>query len=311
MRTAMSEMIQAAQDALTTSIEQLDGRGRFHEDHWTRPEGGGGRSRVLQDGAVFEKAGCGVSMVHGELSKEAVAQMGGGQGLPADFPRTFFAAGISLVFHPRNPHAPTMHANVRYFERGDGSVPGSWWFGGGADLTPSYLYDEDVIHFHRTLQQACDRADPSFYGRYKKWCDDYFFIKHREERRGVGGIFFDDLRDRTPTQLLSFVKDMIHSVIPAYVPIIEKRGNQAYSDLEKNWQQIRRGRYVEFNLVYDRGTVFGLKTGGRTESILMSLPLTARWEYDHHPAVGSPEAALLAVLHTPRDWLCSETPRAS
>jgi coproporphyrinogen III oxidase len=302
MREKMSEMIHAAQDALTTSIEQLDGSGRFHEDQWTRPEGGGGRSRVLQDGAVFEKAGCGVSIVHGELSKEAAAQMGGGHALPPDFPRTFFAAGCSLVFHPKNPHAPTTHANVRYFERGDGSVPGSWWFGGGADLTPSYLYDEDAIHFHNTFKQACDRADPSFYSAHKKWCDDYFLIKHREERRGVGGIFFDDLRDRAPDLLLSYAKDVIHSVIPSYVPLVAKRKDQPFTEEEKAWQQIRRGRYVEFNLIYDRGTVFGLKTGGRVESILMSLPLTARWEYDHHPAEGTREAALLQVLREPRDW---------
>lgn len=302
MRQAMTEMIHAAQDALTTSIEQLDG-GQFHEDRWTRPEGGGGRSRVLQDGVVFEKAGCGISIVHGVLSKEAAAQMGGGTSLPADFPLTFFAAGLSLVFHPRNPHAPTMHANVRYFERGDGSMPGSWWFGGGADLTPSYLYDEDAIHFHRTLQQACNQSDPEYYPKFKAWCDDYFLIKHREERRGVGGVFFDDLRDRAPARLLSFVKDIIYSVIPAYIPLVNNRKDQAFTESQKDWQQLRRGRYVEFNLIYDRGTVFGLRTGGRIESILMSLPLTARWEYDHHPAAGTPEANLLTVLRTPRDWV--------
>ncbi len=302
-RQAMIDMIHGAQDALTAAIEDLDGGGTFKEDIWQRPDGGGGRSRVLQDGDVFEKAGCGISMVHGELSKEAVAQMGGGKNLPADFPRTFFAAGISLVFHPKNPHAPTVHANVRCFERGDASVDGSWWYGGGADLTPSYLYEEDATHFHKQMKAACDSTDVSFYDKYKKWCDDYFYIVHRDERRGVGGIFFDDLHDRPRDRLLSFVKDVIHGVIPAYVPLIAKRKDSPFTENEKEWQQLRRGRYVEFNLVYDRGTVFGLKTGGRIESILMSLPLTARWQYDHHPEAGSREQALLDVLKTPRAWV--------
>jgi coproporphyrinogen III oxidase len=302
-RQAMIDMIHSAQDALTAAIATLDGGAAFREDQWTRAEGGGGRSRVLQDGRVFEKAGCGISMVHGELSKEAVAQMGGGKDLPADYPRSFFAAGLSLVFHPKNPHAPTVHANVRCFERGDGVVDGSWWYGGGCDLTPSYLYEEDARHFHEQMKSACDKTDVSFYPKYKKWCDDYFYIPHRGERRGVGGIFFDDLRDRPREQLQSFVTDVIHSLLPAYVPLVERRKDLAYTESEKQWQQLRRGRYVEFNLVYDRGTVFGLKTGGRIESILMSLPLTARWEYDHHPAPGSREAALLEVLKTPRDWI--------
>jgi coproporphyrinogen III oxidase len=302
-RQLMIDMIHSAQDALTSAVEQIDGVAKFHEDSWQREGGGGGRSRVLQDGAVFEKAGVGVSVVHGELSPAAIAQMGGGKDLPADYSRAFFAAGISLVFHPKNPHAPTMHANVRLFERGDGQAPGSWWYGGGADLTPSYLYEEDAVHFHRVMKAACDATDASFYEKYKKWCDDYFYIAHRGERRGVGGVFFDDLHDRPRERLQSFVRDVIYGVITAYVPIMERRKNLPYTESEKQWQQLRRGRYVEFNLVYDRGTIFGLKTGGRIESILMSLPLTARWEYDHHPAPGSREAALLDVLRTPRNWL--------
>ena len=303
VRNAMIAMIHEAQDRLCAAIEALDGEARFKEDTWTRDDGGGGRSRVLQEGRVFEKAGCGISIVHGTLTAAAAAQMGGGKELPADYPLTFFAAGISLVFHPRNPHAPTVHANVRYFERGDGDVQGSWWFGGGADLTPSYLYEADAIHFHEVMKKACDDVDDAFYVPFKQWCDDYFVITHRGERRGVGGIFFDDLRDRAPLDLLAFVKGVIHGVVPAYAPIVERRRDMPFSEAEKDWQQIRRGRYVEFNLVYDRGTTFGLRTGGRIESILMSLPLTARWQYDHHPVDGSDEARLLDVLRTPRDWL--------
>lgn len=212
---------------------------------------------------------------------------------------TFFACGLSSVMHPRNPHCPTMHFNYRYFET-DG---GHWWFGGGTDLTPAYLDREDVAHLHRTYKQACDKHDPAFYPQFKRWADEYFHIAHRGETRGVGGIFYDDLNDREPEKLLALAEDGLEHVLPAYVPIIEKHKHDAFSEEEKRWQLLRRGRYAEFNLVYDRGTVFGLKTGGRVESILMSLPETARWEYDAQPAPGSREDEILQVFRKPVDWV--------
>lgn len=302
MRARMEAMVKDAQDRICAAIEATDGEGRFHEDTWEREGGGGGRSRVMQDSAVFEKAGVGVSVVHGTLSEEAARTIGGGRSLKGD-DLSFFATGVSLVIHPKNPMAPTAHANYRYFERGDGQQDGSWWFGGGADLTPAYLFDEDAVHFHRVHKEACDKHDPAFYPRFKKQCDEYFFIKHRGERRGVGGIFFDDMHDRDPDALFAFSKECAGALVSSYVPLVEKRKDMPFTEEHKTWQQLRRGRYVEFNLVYDRGTTFGLRTGGRIESILMSLPLTARWEYDHHPAPGSEEERLLEVLKTPRDWL--------
>jgi coproporphyrinogen III oxidase len=214
--------------------------------------------------------------------------------------RRFFAAGVSLVLHPHNPFCPTVHANFRYFELGDGLA---WWFGGGADLTPSYLFDEDATHFHRTLKAACDHHDPGHYPRFKKWCDEYFLIRHRGETRGVGGVFFDDFEaggDRE--RAFAFVSDVAHSFVPAYFPVAARRIDAPFEPHHKRWQQLRRGRYVEFNLVYDRGTVFGLKTDARIESVLMSLPLTARWEIDHHPDPGSDEERLLEVLKSPKEW---------
>ncbi|MFZ9887843.1 MAG: oxygen-dependent coproporphyrinogen oxidase [Myxococcota bacterium] len=302
MRERMVHMVKSVQDEICRAVEELDGGGVFHEDTWEREGGGGGRSRVLQEGAVFEKAGVNVSVVHGVLSPEAARSMGGGQGLGESALR-FFATGVSLVLHPKNPMAPTAHANYRYFERGDGDESGGWWFGGGADLTPSYLFDDDAVHFHRVHKEACDRHDLGFYPAFKHQCDDYFLIKHRGERRGVGGIFFDDLHDREPESLLAFVEDCARCFVPAYLPLVARRAHLPFSEEQRLWQQLRRGRYVEFNLVYDRGTTFGLKTGGRIESILMSLPLTARWEYDHHPEDGSEEARLLEVLREPREWL--------
>ena len=243
-----------------------------------------------------------VSVVHGTLSPQAAASMGGGhelQGKDLDF----FATGVSLVLHPHNPMAPTVHANYRYFERGEGKKPGSWWFGGGADLTPSYLFEEDAIHFHRIHKEACDRHEVADYSKFKKWCDDYFFIKHRGERRGLGGIFFDDVNELSRDECFAFVTDCAESFLDSYLPILEKRMNLEYTQENKDWQQIRRGRYVEFNLVYDRGTTFGLTTNGRIESILMSLPLTARWEYCHEVKGGSEEDRLLEVLRSPKDWI--------
>ena len=222
-------------------------------------------------------------------------------------PVPFFAAGISSVMHPHNPMAPTMHFNYRYFETdapaGVEGAPRAWWFGGGTDLTPSYLFKEDVSHFHGTYKKVCDDHDSAFYPKFKAWCDDYFLIKHRGERRGLGGVFFDDMNDRDPDKLLAFATDCAAAVVPAYVPLVSKHKDDKFTPQQKEWQQLRRGRYVEFNLVYDRGTTFGLKTGGRIESILMSLPLTARWEYDQHPAPGSPEADLLDACKNPRAWV--------
>ena len=301
MRDKMEQMIRRAQSQICDAVSGVDG-GEFREDSWERPGGGGGTSRVLQGGEVFEKAGVNVSVVHGTLSEQAARSMRGGKDGDA-ITRDFFACGISLVIHPHNPMVPTVHANFRYFERGSSENPSAWWFGGGADLTPSYLFEDDAVHFHTVFKEACDGFDPAYYPRFKKWCDEYFFIKHRGETRGVGGIFFDDLHDRDPDELLGFVTAGADAVVPAYLPIVERRKDMAFSDEQKAWQQIRRGRYVEFNLVYDRGTTFGLKTDARIESVLMSLPLTARWEYDHHPPVGSDEEKLLAVLRDPREWV--------
>jgi coproporphyrinogen III oxidase len=298
MRERMTAMVYDIQDKICESISAIDGTS-FREDTWERHGGGGGRSRVIQGGNVLEKGGVNVSVVEGELSREAAVQMGGGQTIED---LSFFAAGVSLVLHPYNPMAPTVHANYRYFERGSGDEPGSWWFGGGADLTPAYLFEEDARHFHRVHREVCDDYDEEFYPRFKKWCDEYFYITHRGEGRGVGGIFFDNLADRDPEELFDFVSDCAAGFLPAYVPILERRKEMEYTDEQRRWQQLRRGRYVEFNLVYDRGTKFGLRTGGRIESILMSLPLTSRWEYDHRPDEGTPEAELLAVLEEPREW---------
>lgn len=297
MRERMTALARKVQHDVTEAASALDG-GTFREDAWERPGGGGGWSRTLQDSRVFEKAGVGVSVVHGVLPEAAARAM---RARKADLPdeRAFFAAGVSLVLHPRNPFCPTVHANFRYFELGDGAA---WWFGGGADLTPAYLFEEDASHFHRTLRQACDRHDPTYYPRFKRWCDEYFRIEHRGETRGVGGVFFDDLDEGTPEQLFAFVSDLSAAFVPAYFPIAQRRHDAPFTEEHERWQQLRRGRYVEFNLVYDRGTIFGLKTDARVESVLMSLPLTARWEIDHHPAAGSEEARLLDVLRNPREW---------
>lgn len=294
----MADRVHAAQDHICRGLEEVDG-GSFREDRWERPGGGGGRSRVLQDSTHLEKAGVNVSVVHGELNEQAAAAMRG-RGLSTEDPR-FFATGLSLVIHPRNPFAPIVHANFRYFELGDAAAPAAWWFGGGTDLTPVYLFEEDARHFHQTLKDWCDRHDPAFYADFKKRCDDYFHIRHRGERRGVGGVFFDDLHDRDPEALLAFAGGGLDAFLPAYRPILEERLGTPYGDAEREWQGLRRGRYVEFNLVWDRGTSFGLRTDARVESVLMSLPLTARWEYCHEP---DPEQErLLQVLREPVDWV--------
>src|SRR5690606_16930299 len=275
------------QDRICAALEEVDGRARFREDRWQREGGGGGITRILQDGAVFEKGGVNTSEVFGSLLPGLREQLAGeGEG--------FYAAGISLVLHPRNPHVPTVHANFRFMSRGEKA-----WFGGGADLTPAYPVEEDVLSFHRTLKEACDRHDPSHYPRFKKWCDEYFTIPHRREMRGVGGIFFDDLPATEAN--FAFVRDAGEAFLPAYLPIVARRRDEPYGEEEREWQLIRRGRYVEFNLVYDRGPTFGLRSAGRIESILMSLPALARWEYDHRPRPGSREEQALAYFQ-PRDW---------
>jgi len=293
LRIRAEEFFRKLQDEITSTLEILDGGEKFFQETWERPGGGGGRTRILAEGDVFEKAGVNFSAVHGE-SPDSLTNSEKGH--------TFFACGVSLVLHPRSPKIPTVHANFRYFEQSNGQS----WFGGGMDLTPYYLDEEDAIHFHHTIKTACDKHDIGYYPRFKKWCDEYFFIKHRNETRGIGGIFFDnlsgvDVRDRE--SIFAFVQDAGHSFLPAYIPIVEKHRSESYAEEEKHWQLLRRGRYVEFNLVYDRGTRFGLETNGRTESILMSLPAIARWEYDVHPAIGSPESKLEDVLKHPREWV--------
>jgi coproporphyrinogen III oxidase len=278
------------QDRITSALEQLDGRQRFREDAWQREGGGGGRTRVLADGVVFEKAGVNFSEVHGEMSEEFAKQIPG-EG------RDFTACGISLVLHPRSPMVPTVHANFRFLTKG-----GRQWFGGGADLTPYYPDREDVVHFHKVWQRVCTRHAPLVdYAHMKKWCDDYFFLPHRGEPRGVGGIFFDYLQGDMEA-LFTFVRDCGDNFLEAYLPIVRRRKDERYSEQQRGFQEFRRGRYVEFNLLYDRGTIFGLKTGGRTESILMSLPPRVRWEYDYRPEAGSREAELYDVYLKPRDW---------
>ena len=301
MRQKMVDLVHRIQDEICDALKEIDCID-YREDNWSREEGGGGRSRVFSEGKVFEKAGVNVSVVHGTLSPQAAASMGGGHELKGE-DLDFFATGISLVLHPKNPMAPTVHANYRYFERGEGQKPGSWWFGGGADLTPSYLFEEDAEHFHSVHKKACDRHEVADYSKFKQWCDDYFFIKHRGERRGIGGIFFDDINDVPKEECFAFVSDCAESFLDSYLPILEKRKDIEYDENQKLWQQIRRGRYVEFNLVYDRGTTFGLTTNGRIESILMSLPLTARWEYCHEVDGSSEEERLLEVLRKPKDWI--------
>src|SRR5579883_810260 len=292
LRTRAEEFFRKLQNEITSTLEVLDGGEKFFQETWQRPGGGGGRTRVMSEGSIFEKAGVNFSAVHGE----APESMAG-----SDTAVSFFATGVSLVLHPRSPKIPTVHANFRYFEQSNNQA----WFGGGMDLTPYYLDEEDAFHFHSTIKTACDKHDISYYPRFKKWCDEYFFIKHRGESRGIGGIFFDNLSAdhlREREKIFDFVQDVGQSFLPAYVPIVEKHRDERYTEEEKHWQLLRRGRYVEFNLVYDRGTRFGLETNGRIESILMSLPTVARWEYNVTPAAGSPEARLEAVLKNPREW---------
>ena len=341
-RDQVVEYIDDLQDKIVKALEDLEPAApKFNRDSWTRTEGGRGTSCVFavpnptrpeETKTILEKAGVNVSIVHGSLPPAAVKQMRVDHAtLPSDTDAQgglpFFAAGISLVIHPRNPHAPTVHANYRYFEVSNPKDPSkiaAWWFGGGCDLTPSYLYDEDAKHFHKTLQTACEKYAPGiFYPVFKKWCDEYFYIPHRNEARGIGGIFFDDLnsanhhrlptdedpsslRPRSQEEIFDFIKSCGDSFIPSYLRILERRARMPFTEDQRRWQLLRRGRYVEFNLVHDRGTKFGLNTpGARVESILMSLPETARWEYRSEVGANaeSEEGKLLEVVRNPKEWI--------
>ncbi|NCO76300.1 MAG: oxygen-dependent coproporphyrinogen oxidase [Cyanobacteria bacterium] len=316
-RERAKELVKTLQDKICQGLEEIDGKAKFQEDNWEREEGGGGRTRVISNGGVFEQGGVNFSEVWGDTLPPSILVQ-----RPDAVNQGFYATGTSMVLHPKNPYVPTVHLNYRYFEAG--SV---WWFAGGADLTPYYPFAEDAIHFHKTLKQACDKHHPEYYPTFKHWCDEYFYLKHRQEARGIGGIFFDyqDNRgqlyagsdhnglanqysqkvgtvSRTWEDLFAFAQSCGDAFLPSYLPIIERRNGMEYGEKERNFQLYRRGRYVEFNLVYDRGTIFGLQTNGRTESILMSLPPEVRWQYCYSPEVGSREAELTEVFLKPQDW---------
>ncbi|MFQ6005775.1 MAG: oxygen-dependent coproporphyrinogen oxidase [Woeseia sp.] len=294
----IEEYLRSLQQRIVQALEDADGKERFRHDAWQREGGGGGLTRMMADGAVFEQAGVGYSNVHGDQMPPSATET-----RPELAGHGFQAMGVSLVLHPKNPYVPTTHANFRFFcaER-DGSEP-VWWFGGGFDLTPYYPFPEDVFHWHRTARDACDQFGADVYSRYKKCCDDYFFLKHRNETRGVGGIFFDDLNEWQFARCFEFTRTVGDQFLPAYLPIVYARKDHPYGDRQREFQLYRRGRYVEFNLIYDRGTLFGLQSGGRAESILMSLPPLVRWEYDWHPEPGSAEEKLYRDYLRPRDWL--------
>lgn len=295
MKTEVQAYIESLQDRVSSSIENADGKAKFVEESWRHHSGGGGRTRVMQDGAVFEKAGVNFSAVSGILPEKMALKMN----VP---PAPYFATGVSVVLHPYSPMIPTVHCNYRYFELydDDGRVAKAW-FGGGADLTPYYPFLEDIQHFHRVHKRACDQHNPDYYPKFKAWCDEYFFLPHRNETRGVGGIFFDYLSGNL-AETFEFVKSCGDAFAEAYLPIVETRKREPFGEKEKRFHRLRRGRYVEFNLIYDRGTLFGLETRGRTESILMSLPKEVSWEYNFAPDPNSREADLYKCLR-PRDWL--------
>ena len=286
------------QDRICAALEKEDAKQAFNEDAWERPEGGGGRSRVLTDGAVFEQAGVNFSHVFGQtLPASATAHR------PELIGRAWQAMGVSLVIHPRNPYVPTSHANVRFFIAEKAGAEPVWWFGGGFDLTPYYPFEEDAIHWHRSAKAACDPFGPDYYARFKKWCDEYFYLKHRDETRGVGGLFFDDFNEGGFEPAFGFMRSVGDHYLDAYLPIVQRRQATAFGERERDFQLYRRGRYVEFNLVYDRGTLFGLQSGGRTESILMSLPPLVKWRYNWRPQPGTPEAVLYEKFLKARDWV--------
>jgi coproporphyrinogen III oxidase len=318
-KNRVSKFMQEFQDSVCQGLEQTDGKGKFVEESWERPEGGGGRSRVMKLGNIFEQGGVNFSEVWGDTLPPSILSQ-----RPEAAGHRFYATGTSMVLHPRNPYIPTVHLNYRYFEAGP-----VWWFGGGLDLTPYYPFAEDAKHLHATLKAACDKHHPEYYPTFKRWCDEYFYLKHRNETRGVGGIFFDyqdgmgeiyrgpdpagpaaahsrsvgTPPERTWSDLFGMVNDCAYSFLPAYLPIVDRRKDTPYGERERDFQLYRRGRYVEFNLVYDRGTIFGLQTNGRTESILMSLPPLVRWEYGYQPEPGSPEAQLYETFLKPQDWV--------
>ena len=319
-RERISTFLKNLQDSICQGLEAADGGGKFQEDAWKREEGGGGRSRVLKAGGILEQGGVGFSEVWGkDLPPSILVQR------PEAAGSSWYATGTSMVLHPRSPYIPTVHLNYRYFEAGP-----VWWFGGGIDLTPYYGFAEDAVHFHQTLKTACDRHHSEYYPTFKRWCDEYFYLKHRKETRGIGGIFFDyqdgnrsklyngqdltgitaqhsdavgELEPRSWEEIFAFVQDCGNAFLPSYLPILERRKSLEWGDRQRDFQLYRRGRYVEFNLVYDRGTLFGLQTNGRTESILMSLPPLVRWEYSYQPEANSPEAQLYDTFLKPQDWL--------
>ena len=294
---AVLNYLESLQDSICNEITRLDGDS-FSEDQWTRAEGGGGRSRVLRNGNVFEQAGVNYSRVSGEqLPKAATVQR------PELSGCSFQAAGVSLVIHPHNPFVPTTHCNVRFFMAEPATGEPIWWFGGGFDLTPYYGFVDDAKHWHEISRAACAPLGNDAYPKYKKWCDDYFYLPHRNEPRGIGGLFFDDFNERGFATCFDFTRSVGDHFLPAYLPIVERRKDLPFSDRERQFQLYRRGRYVEFNLLYDRGTLFGLQSGGRTESILMSLPPMVRWEYNWSPENNSPEAELYNVFLKPKDWI--------
>ena len=295
---AVLTFLESLQDDLCGAVEAMDGRARFREDRWRHDNGGGGRTRVLDEGALIEKGGVNFSHVRGDaLPPTASARRPELAGQP------FEAAGVSLVMHPRNPYVPTSHMNVRFFVAAANSDSPAWWFGGGFDLTPYYGFVEDARHWHRVARDACAPIGSHRYAEFKQWCDDYFYLRHRDETRGIGGLFFDDLDTPDFTTCFAFTQCVGRAWLSAYEPIVERRRAMPYGEREREFQLYRRGRYVEFNLVYDRGTLFGLQSGGRTESILMSMPPRATWRYDWHPAPGSEEAALYENFLHPRNWL--------
>lgn len=292
----VKDYLQSLQNRICADLERLDGQATFARDGWDRDGGGGGESRVMANGRIFEQAGVGFSHVFGDNMPPSASKH-----RPELSGKQFQAVGVSLVLHPQNPYVPTTHANFRFFTAGEENPV--WWFGGGYDLTPFYPFAEDAVHWHETAKTACDPFGKDVYARYKKWCDEYFFLKHRKETRGIGGLFFDDVNDAGFETSFAFLKSVGDSFLPAYQPIVERRCAQPFGKRQRDFQLYRRGRYVEFNLLYDRGTLFGLQSDGRTESILMSLPPQVRWQYNWQPEDGSPEEELYRDYLRPRDWL--------
>ena len=295
---AVEEYLRALQLKICAALEEADGKESFRRDRWDRPGGGGGESRVMTGGNVFEQAGVGFSHVFGDAMPPSATKR-----RPELAGRSFQAMGVSLVLHPRNPYVPTTHANFRFFTTDSGEGEPAWWFGGGFDLTPYYPFRDDVVLWHRAAKDACAPFGEEVYPKYKAWCDEYFFLRHRNETRGVGGLFFDDLNEWGFERSFEFTRAVGDRFLPAYLPIVRARRQHEYGERQREFQLYRRGRYVEFNLIYDRGTLFGLQSGGRTESILMSLPPRVRWEYDWRPEPGTPEADLYDNYLRPRDWL--------